>query len=782
MPLKAYHKIIAIVVATLLVFRLAITLRTGAIVGDDIDLLFKCFNWWRGGDALSFILIPGSAGFLYVDFHSFAWAVLVELCNFRLGPLFLVHAVLMLVPALLLAWQFRGRSEMPWAVLLSVSSPLMAYFSQSLFPLWWVLPLAGNIVLEVAVREDRGKPYGSVGLLFVGLVSGYVCSVYPSAAPLTLGLFFWLLLKRRLWRAHAAYLIGCVVGYMPGLVIIISHWNQLTPQLVVGQGHIAWAALFGGIFRYFGDPPVVWMNEPAPWRALKQGWSTATVVIWLLLLVGWGLAMIQAKRKRRAVPGEILLAACSLAAFLIFTAVTRTESWYHQSGNLCWISALVIPWLVQRLVPRHARIILATLVGFNVVGLLLIFGPRLIAGSSAEGRYEPASGPGPSWWMQQQIADELACRAREELAAGDRSLLAVRCAPINALPHSFPLLFRIQNPDLDRKVAWVPQGDQTCSVLVAQDPQQPYRLRLFDMAKRWHLPEQPYRRVVRVLITGGAGTSGQIAIDLGPADPPPNAILDADGKQLPYWVEDRPTPTTLQRIWIKIPPVPAGCARFFLYYGGPVNTRPLQAEEVFEVFEDFDHGLSGWRESGPAVWRTEKGRAIVQSPPNLQGEIFSSLMKSGRFEGPITIEARVRFRAFPTRDDLGLVFAAGEDGCGFTAYAHGQGAVYIGEVNRPNFVETLDGNNSLWKFPKAELWMVFQVEWHAPLFCFLINEREVLRGALVDARESGGVGLGILRGTGQPNIEIDWFRVRRAYPNQVRIILGAPEARAGSVP
>ena len=78
--------------------------------------------------------------------------------------------------------------------------------------------------------------------------------------------------------------------------------------------------------------------------------------------------------------------------------------------------------------------------------------------------------------------------------------------------------------------------------------------------------------------------------------------------------------------------------------------------------------------------------------------------------------------------------------------------------------------------------MVFQVEWHSPLFRFLINEREVLRGALVDARESGGVGLGILRGTGQPNIEIDWFRVRRAYSNQVRVILGAPEARAGSVP
>jgi len=768
--------------AALLVFRLAITLRTGAIVGDDINLLARCFGWWQGGDILPLLSTSGSKGFLYVGFHHIAWATLAGLCHFRLGPLFLIHALLMVAPALLLGWQFRGRSEARWAVLLGVSSPLMAYFSQSLLPLWWLAPLGGNIALQVASQEDRGKPLGPLGLLLVGLVSGYLASVYPSLATLTLGLFFWLLYKHKPWRAHAGYLIGCVVGYTPCLVLLVSNWNQLSPQPVAGQGAVAWAALFGGIFRYFGDPPVVWMNEPAPWRAWKQGWSTATVVIWVLLLVGWGLAMIQAKRKRRAVPGEILLAACSLAAFLLFTAVTRTESWYHQSGNLCWISALVIPWLVQRLVPRHARIILATLVGFNVVGLLLIFGPRLIAGSSAEGRYEPASGPSPSWWMQQQIADELACRAREELATGDRSLLAVRCAPINALPHSFPLLFRIQNPDLDRKVAWVPQGDQTCTVLVAQDPQQPHRLRLFDMAKRWHLPKQPYRRVVRVLITGGAETSGQIAFDLGPADPPPNAILDADGNQLPYWVEDRPTQTTLQRIWVKIPPVPAGSARFFLYYGGSVNTRPSQAEEVFEMFEDFDHGLSGWRESGPAVWRTEKDRAIVQSPPNLQGEIFSSLMKSGRFEGPITIEARVRFRAFPTRNDLGLVFAAGEDGCGFTTYATGDGAVYIGEVNRPNLLKTLDGNNSFWTYPKAERWMIFQVEWCAPLFRFLINEREVLRGALVDARESGGVGLGILRGTGQPNIEIDWFRVRRAYPNQARVILGAPEARAGSVP
>ena len=780
--MKPSYKIWAMVAATLVVLRFTITLRTGVISGDDTFLLVRCFGWWHDGDFLPLLSSSGSKGFLYVGLHNFAWAVLAGLCNFRLGPLFVVHAVLMVTPALLLGWQLRGRSEARWAVLLGLSSPLMAYFSLQLLPLWWIASFGGIVALQVAAREDQGKPVGPLGLLLVGLIGGYMCSVYPSLSPLTLGLFFWLLFKRKTRYAQGAYLAGCVAGYAPCAVLLVSRWAELNPQPVVTQAPLAWAPLLGGIFRYIGTPSVDFMNSPGVWMARENNLRTVTVAVWLLLFVAWIFAMIRAQRAGRLLPGSVLLAACSFAVFIPFTLITRTESWYHQAVNLWWIPILIVPWSVQELVPRQARVVLATLVGFNLAGLLLIFGPRLLVGTQAEGRYEPASGPGPTWWMQERIADEIANRAREELAAGDLTPLAVRCEAINLLPHSLPRLFHLQHPELDRKVGWVPEGARTCTLLVAQAPGHPHRLRLFDWTKTWPLPAQPYRRMVRVLIPGGAKLSGQIAIELKPTDPVPMVILDAEGVRLPFWIEPELPAVAPRRVWVRIPPIPAGTTRFFLYYGGPASGEGWRPEEVFEAFEGFDGAFPDWVKTGPAVWQAAGGIASVESPVDKYHEPFSTVLRSGKITGDMVLEARVRYRTYPTPNDIGLIFSAAADGSGYMGYLHGQGAVYLGAITSQNTVDTIGGNNWIWKQLKARRWMILRVDWRAPLVRVLVDEREIVRGALIEAAADGRVGLGVRRGSGQPAIELDWFRVRRAYATEPGVWQGETETRPAPTP
>jgi hypothetical protein len=766
------------VAAVLLLLRLAITIRSGAVSGDDMQLLADCFGWWHNGNAAGLVAAGSTAGILYSNFHNFGWAVLAGIGSFRLAPLFVVHAVMMTLPALLLGWQLRGRPEARWAVLLALSSPLAAYFSLSLLPLWWMALFGGTVALQVATMEERGWRMGTCGLLLVGLVSGYLCGVYPSLSPLALGLFIWLLLKRRTLREYGAYLAGCVVGLVPFICLLVSRWDQLTPRVQVGKGALSWLHLLGGIFRYIGTAPVQFMNSQAPWTRLEQGFHTTTVALWLVLFAGWMFAMIRTQRAHRALPGGVLLAACSFAAFIPFTLITRTESWYHQVGNLWWISALVVPWTINELAPRLARGVLTAIVGFNVAGLLVVFGPRLMPGTTTEDGYSN-HGRGPSWWMQEQIVEQISTRARQELAIGVHAPIAVKTDRIYFIFASLPNLFHVQHPDLDDKVKWVAEGLRRYDLLVTRDRAQPSRLRLADWPDTWLRPQQTERNAIHVVSRLSLDRAVQVSLELPDAWQDSLEIIDSDGHAIPFCREPGADTKANTLFWIRLPQLRQGVSVLWVYHGG--HRESLQGESppdaVFDFFEGFDGNLSRWETIGRADWQVANGVCQL-TLPDTQEDNTSAMLLIRNFEAKEGIlEARMRFLQLPAKIDAGIVFAARRGEQAYLWNLNGNNATVLSQLDANGTPTTLGSSNWYWN-PKAGRWAVIGAQWAGPLIRVWVDGETVLDTINLDETGAGRVGLGAKRGSGTCVIEYDWVRLRTAFMNSPPEVTVEPGERS----
>lgn len=197
--------------------------------------------------------------------------------------------------------------------------------------------------------------------------------------------------------------------------------------------------------------------------------------------------------------------------------------------------------------------------------------------------------------------------------------------------------------------------------------------------------------------------------------------------------------------------------------------------DVFTTFEDFDGPLD-WSRRGNAEWSVGASRLTVKLPVDPNDETSASILAPARVSGPAVIEARIRFLEYPTRNDVGLVYASARDGSARIAYLHGQGAVYLGRITPQGKLETVGGNNWFWK-SKAGRWSVLQADWSAPLIQVQVDGVENFRFADLESGPEGQIGLGTRRGTGRPVIEIDWFRVRHRYAYPPKVIVDPNESR-----
>jgi hypothetical protein len=722
--------------------------------------------------------VDSSAGILYVGYHHFVWATLAGLFSFHLGPLYLVHAFLLALPALWLVRRIGGPSG-AWVALIALSSPLAAFLSLQLLPLWWMSFLGGALALWLVTTKGEELP-GNPALTLVGLVMGYLGGVYPSLAILTAGVVGWLISRHARLKHLLVFLGANMIGMLPFLSLLALHWDQLTPQVQVGQTAFSWADLIGGFFRYTGLPSSLANGRVRPLGAMETILTDASFTLWLILVAATVWSVVCARRAKKPLPSTVLLAIWTYGSYIVFTLITRTETWHHQAANLWWVPAMLIPWIVETLAsPRLRGLLLGAFVAFNVLILSVLFGPRLVNGTSGDPQYTKGDGLGPAWWMQEQLVAQIAKRAERELCAGDTSLLTVRCANIQLLPHSLPRLFRMQHPELRPKVEWVPEGARTCVILVADDTERRGRLRLYDWSPRWVRPAAHERRAVHILIPNGSAVSGQVAIDIDRTWAFPVEMVDLAGTRLPIWLDPDLTSDGRRRIWVKIPPVPSVVFRAFLYSGGAPTIVDSDPSQVFTVFEGFDRPLDAWIAKGRAEWMVSGGRALLTLPPAQEDTTSATLLFRGAVVGSAIIEAKIRYVTYPTLDDVGLVFAASPVGSGQIAYLHGQGAVHLGSITSAGGVLTIGGNNWYWK-PKAGLWIVLQADWSPPRICVRVDGREIIRSALLDSPSDGLVGLGTRRGTGKPAIEIDWFRIRQRYEHAPVVIVDEPEPRGNT--
>jgi len=421
------------------------------------------------------------------------------------------------------------------------------------------------------------------------------------------------------------------------------------------------------------------------------------------------------------------------------------------------------------LAPRLATGASAGIVGFNVLGLLVLFGPRLLLGTTTEGA-DSDRGRGPSWWMQEQIVRQIKMRADLELAAGVTSPIAIKTDAIYAISYSLPRLLAIQHPELDSKIKWVGVALPRSNLVVTRDRSSPNRLRLAEPPDIWHRPEQPERTVIEVQLFGGYEQSGQIAVDIGNADFSHAELLDRDGKSVPFWLEPGPEGTKHSILWLRLPTLPPGLFTIYAYHGGrPLGKGgPDAPGDVFEFFDNFDHGFTRWTQVGRAAWAFKNGVCEVTMPAESDDEAVSEFLVRDRPLNRGIVEARLRFLSIPTPDDVGLVFAARPGENAYLWFLDGQGLSYLRQIRPTPKSGPIEASNWYWK-PKIGRWTVLTAQWSGPSIVLRIDGRVAVDTVSLGETGQGSVGLGTARGSGQPKIEIEWFRIRTNYQNPPHI-------------
>jgi len=122
-------------------------------------------------------------------------------------------------------------------------------------------------------------------------------------------------------------------------------------------------------------------------------------------------------------------------------------------------------------------------------------------------------------------------------------------------------------------------------------------------------------------------------------------IIDQNGKQLPYWIEEATAPcnTASTKIWTKIPAIYSSGNTIYMYYGNPSANNVKDGRKVFITFEDFESyptgtSIPGWTESmGDWVIETPSGKTKAVRLTGAAGE--GMLVKNGNYSGARVIEA-----------------------------------------------------------------------------------------------------------------------------------------------
>ncbi|MCX8179674.1 MAG: DUF2341 domain-containing protein, partial [Candidatus Aenigmarchaeota archaeon] len=68
-------------------------------------------------------------------------------------------------------------------------------------------------------------------------------------------------------------------------------------------------------------------------------------------------------------------------------------------------------------------------------------------------------------------------------------------------------------------------------------------------------------------------------------------FTDSDGStQLSYWIESGCNSDNT-KIWVKVPSIPAGSKKIYVYYGNPSANSTSNGDTTFVLFDDFNDGV-----------------------------------------------------------------------------------------------------------------------------------------------------------------------------------------------
>ena len=761
-----------ILVLSLLLFgKIFIVTRIASISGDDCLVLEKIFGFEKEGLLGNLVLFTGSTGFLYLHSQMLLWAQLVNLVNYNLNWLSFFHALLITTPAFILYFQTRRYS---WAFLASVLaflSPLTFIFSLDLMPLWWFSFLTGSLLLQLILRVCEGETCPVPFIILCGFAGGLSAAVYPSLAVLPAGILIWLFFQRERGTNAWIFLSGLIFGYAPFVFFYWEWMNNGQPLFTcrAGQGKIDVALLFSGIFRYVGVPPIDWNINSYP--SLLRAEAALKVISSRLYLVflGWVLYYL-IKNKSNNIKNKSLWGAIGFIyfVFLIFTAITKTESWFHQCTNLWWLSPVVIAFLISEFKNLKRKNIFTVLVlAFASISLGLVYGERIVKGTTAEPAFS-SNGKGPACWMQQKIIDDLANLAKSDLKTGSKKPILVQVDQIYFLMYSLPRVFHMQYPELENKVKWVPSNCDGWDLQVTRDFGEPHRLRLAFASDAWAVPMSPRRRAIKIFSSTDTQRPSLVCAKLSKHFTAPGLLLDTNGQKVNLFWEDVACEESVKTtIYFRVG-LHQGYNLFWLYENTPLSSAsesPGRPDDIFEVYDDFSQSSGLWLNSKPEMCSLADGSLQIKGA-NQQDTFITHQLRSFLTWPSGRMETKIRFPPGQGKRDAGLLFQQEtREKPALFWYLSTTGMTALDRVGPDGLSQNLFWYNWFWSFVPLR-WSTVTVEWDGAAIKTWVNEKEVMDIVIPESKGGGIMGLGVRLPPGN-EVHFDWFRAYEKNPNLI---------------
>lgn len=631
-----------------------------------------------------------------------------------------------------------------------------------------------------------------------GLVGGVLCG-FPQGWLFLGGASLVLILQRN-WLRFATWLLGLLPSLIVYACILFSQIVNMKPILYYQESWLAnmpWNVL--SAFRYWAlEAPArlsMRLNYDGYWALSEDILGWMSLVLKGSLLIGIGFLFFRKVRKKelavRNLPFEVQFACIGMVAYVLFVIITNSAPGrLHVTMPMWWAGILLLAWSSYTLVLRKwtARL-MGALVGFNILCLVVQFGPRVWVGTTTEpfaglkfppGQHHEFRGAGPSWWEQDRIALELMRRVDEQKKMGLGGLLSVKVEQIFYLDSTLELYMKIRWPEYMQWIKNAPPNINSYDLFISRDPEKSHRLTILERPLPWHISESHQRYRYRIVSELPLPIGYPIA--LFPEFPLGNvmAITTASGKKLPFWPEPAANPTVKPKLWVRVGDKIKDDNELIIYLAArpPLGMNHSRPEDVFPVFLGFGEAQSISHLKLPAATSlTSEGLVNKSDATGSQAKVPFWLTPSPGEH--IAIEALV-FVSSKTGGALieGVTF---EDKGGKPPYAWVLSRTAPERITLDLFELASDRAINLaqtnWLHFYEDRWHLLRAEILGKQMRFGLDQKLRFDIYVPDWTQVGRVGIAKLNGSAEDSVIVRWLRIRPAMVDEPVIRFSLRETR-----
>ena len=251
---------------------------------------------------------------------------------------------------------------------------------------------------------------------------------------------------------------------------------------------------------------------------------------------------------------------------------------------------------------------------------------------------------------------------------------------------------------------------------------------------------------------------------------------------IPYWVESG-CGTTDTKVWIKVPEIPANDnATVYMYYGNPDATSESNADEVFDLFDDFE-GTS----LDTSKWVDKNGGVTVEN-----GYVKFAYVSNHAFiytnqEFDYDVVVKLRAKKDGADQNLDVQIGTTDQACSYYSCSDTLGSLVLvhdgwDEGLRVTYKDAdCNGYTIIPNQPVANTG-----EWHTYTLVFAHNVKKVYQDGVLKAQATDShwpstshkLGVMAREGSGSSYVYVDWILVRKFADPEPSYEIGEEETLA----